>query len=59
MRLVHHQTGLSPLVKCFTDRSKAVLLLLIFYAFFFCLVFAMHLYAPLLYVPCGDLLGKG
>ena len=36
------KTGLSPPVKYFTDRSKAVLLLWIF---FFCLVFAMSLYA--------------
>ena len=37
----------------FIDRSKAVLLLWIFYVFF-CLVFAMCLY-----VPCGHLLEKG
>ena len=37
--------GLSPPVKHFTDRSKAVLLLWIFYVFFFCLVFVMHLCA--------------
>ena len=36
------ETGLSPSVKYFTDRSKAVLLLWIF---FFCLVFAMPLCA--------------
>ena len=36
--------GLSPPVKCFTDRSKAVLLLWIFYVFF-CLVFALSLCA--------------
>ena len=36
------ETGLSPPVKYFTDRSKAVLLLWILYVFF-CLVFAMHL----------------
>ena len=47
------QTGLSPRVIYFTDRSKAVLLLWIF-----CLVFAM-LCARLLYVSCGHLLGKG
>ena len=34
--------GLSPPVKYFTERSKAVLLLWIFNVFF-CLVFAMHL----------------
>ena len=33
MRLVHCLTGLSPPVKYFTDRSKAVLLLLIVYVF--------------------------
>ena len=36
-------TGLSPPVKYFTDRSKAILLLWIFYGFFFCLEFAMPL----------------
>ena len=36
------ETGLSPPVKYFTDRSKAVLLLWIFYVCF-CLVFAMPL----------------
>ena len=49
-------TGLSPPVKYFTDRSKAVLLL-IFYVFF-CLVFAMHSYASVysiyaLWSPAG------
>ena len=38
------QPCLSPPVKYFTDRSKAVLLLWIFYIFF-CLVFTMPLYA--------------
>ena len=38
------ETGLSPPVKYFTDRSKAVRLLWIFYVFF-CLVFAMPLCA--------------
>ena len=41
---MHRKTGLSPPVKYFTDRSKAVLLMWIF-MFFFCLVFAMPLYA--------------
>ena len=36
------ETGLSPPVKYFTDRSKAVLLLWIFLCFF-CLMFAMTL----------------
>ena len=31
MRLTRHETGLSPPVKYFTDRSKAVLLLWIIY----------------------------
>ena len=34
MRLERRETGLSPPVKYFTDRSKAVLLLWIFYVFF-------------------------
>ena len=38
------ETGLSPPVKYFTDRSKAVLLLWIFYVLF-CLVFVMSLCA--------------
>ena len=33
VRLVHRKTGLSPPVKYFNDRSKAVLLLCIFYVF--------------------------
>ena len=33
VRLSRHKTGLSPPVKYFTDRSKAVLLLWIFYVF--------------------------
>ena len=50
--------GLSPPVKYFTDRSKAVLLLWIFYVFvlsYVCYVF-VHV---CLYVLCGHLLGKG
>ena len=35
-------------VKYFTDRSKAALLLWIFYVFFFCLVFVMSLCASVL-----------
>ena len=38
------KTGLSPSVKYFTDRSKVVLLLWIFYVSL-CLVFAMPLWA--------------
>ena len=48
----------SPPVNVFTDRSKAVLLLWIFYVFFLscvCYVFVR----VCLYVPCGHLLGKG
>ena len=51
-------SGLSPPVKCFTDRSKAVLLLWIFYVFALscvCYVFV----CVCLYVLCGHLLGKG
>ena len=40
--LARRKTGLSPAVNHFTDRSKAVLLLWIFYVFF-CLAFAMPL----------------
>ena len=43
--MAHRETGLSPPVKYFTDRSKAVLLLWIFNVFLFCLVFAMSLCA--------------
>ena len=49
---------LSPPVKYFTDRYKAVLLLWIFYVFvlsYVCYVFVR----VCLYVPCGHLLGKG
>ena len=42
MRLARHKSGLSPPVKYLTDRSKAVLLLWIFYVFF-CLAFVMPL----------------
>ena len=52
------ETGLSPPVKYFTDRSKAVLLLWIFYVFVLscvCYVFER----VCLYVHCGHLLGKG
>ena len=52
------KTGFSPPVKYFTDRSKAVLVLWIFYGFYLscvCLVF-VRIY---LYVLCGHLLGKG
>ena len=52
------ETGLSPPVKYFTDRSKAVLLLWIFYVFVLscvCYVFVR----VCLYVLWGHLLGKG
>ena len=52
------ETGLSPPVKYFTDRSKAILLLWIFYVFVLscvCYVFVR----VCLYVLCGHLLGKG
>ena len=51
------ETGFSPPVKYFTDRSKAVLLLWIFHVFlsFVCYAFVR----VCLFVPCGHLLGKG
>ena len=49
--------GLSSPVKYFTDRSKAVLLLWIFYVFLSCVCYACVRIC--LYVPCGHLLGKG
>ena len=52
-----HEIGLSPPSKHFTDRSKAVLRLWIFYVFF-CLVFVMPLCASV-YLCLGHLLGKG
>ena len=45
LRFARRKTGLSLPVKYFTDRSKAVLLLWIFYVCFFCLAFAMPLCA--------------
>ena len=54
---IGHETGLSPPVKYFTDRSKAVLLLWIIYVFLSCVCYAfMCVYA---FMPCGHLLGKG
>ena len=44
VKLVRRWAGLGPPVKYFTDRSRAVLLLWII-CVFFCLVFAMPLYA--------------
>ena len=53
------ETGLSPPAKYFTDCSKVVLLLWIFYVFcfFFCLVFVMPLHASVylcLVVTCWE-----
>ena len=53
------ETGLSPLVKYFTDRSKAVLLLWIFCGFFFLSCVCYAFVCVYLYMPCGHLLGKG
>ena len=54
---MRRKTGLSPPVKYFTDRSKAVLLLRIIYVFL-CLTFAMPFLRICLCVPCSHLLGK-
>ena len=51
------ETGLSPPVKYFTDRSKAVLLLWIVYVFLSCVCYAFV--RVCLFVHCGHLLGKG
>ena len=48
---------LSPPVKYFTGRSKAVLLLWIIYVFLSCVCFAFV--RVCLYVRCGHLLGEG
>ena len=53
------ETGLSPPVKYFTDRSKAVLLLWIFHVFFFLSCVCYAFVCVCLFVPCGHLLGKG
>ena len=56
VRLVYRLTGLSPPVNTFTDRSKAVLLLLIIYVISVLFYYAfMHV---CLLMPCGHLLGK-
>ena len=52
------KTGLSPPVKYFTDRSKALLLLWIFYGVFLSSVCYAFM-RVCLFVPCGHLLGKG
>ena len=51
-------TGLSPPVKYFTDRSKAVLHLWIFYVFVLSCVCFVSV-CVCLYVLCSHLLGKG
>ena len=56
VRLARHETSLSPPVKYFTERCKAVLLLWIFYVFF-CLVVIMPLCASVymcLVVTCYE-----
>ena len=58
MRFSRRETGLSPPVKYFTDRSKAVLLLWIFYVFVLSCVCYVFVHVCL-YVRCGHLLGKG
>ena len=58
MRLARRETGLSPPVKYFTDRSKAVLLLWIFYVFVLSCVCYVFVHVCL-YVLYGHLLGKG
>ena len=53
---VRRWTGLSPPVKCLADRSRAVLLLWIFFMLFLsCVCYAFVCIC--LYVPCGHLLG--
>ena len=51
-------TGLGPPIKYFTDGSKAVLLLWIFYVFVLSCVCYVFVRVGL-YVLCGHLLGKG
>ena len=58
VRLACRETGLSPPVKYFTDRSKTVLLLWIFYVFVLSCVCYVFVHVCL-YVLCGHLLGKG
>ena len=52
-------TGLSPPVKYFTDRSKAVLLLRVFYVFSVLICVCYAFVHVCLFVPCDHLLGKG
>ena len=53
---MHRLTGLSPPVKYFTDNSKAVLLLWIFYVFsVLCLLcICMRLFIGALWSPAGE-----
>ena len=55
LRLARHETGLSPPVKYFTDHSKAVLLLWIFYVIsvLFLLCFCRRLFIDALWSPAG------
>ena len=54
--LARRKTNLNPPMKYFTDRSKAVLLLWIFYVL---LSYVCYAYVCVcLYVPCGNLVGK-
>ena len=50
------ESGLSPPVKYFTDRSKAVLLLWIIYVIYVLCFSCFHVFSLL---PYGHLLGKG
>ena len=55
VRLARHETGLSPPVKYFSDRSKAGLLLWIIYviSFLFLLCFRVSLFIDALWSPAG------
>ena len=56
---MHPETGLSPPVKCFTDRSKAVLLLWIIYVIsvLFCLIcLRARLFVSALWSSAGKVL---
>ena len=55
VRLARRETGLSPPVKCFTDRSKVVLLLWIIYVIsvLFLLCFRAGLFIDALRAPAG------
>ena len=56
VRLARRETGLSPPVKYFTDRSKAALLLLIIYVIsvLFLLCFRARLFIDALWSPAGN-----